>query len=238
MASRIRPAGAELLLPVVEWPRVGDPVAKPEVLPGRPQEAHSQAAPPQSAPPQSVEKQKAEIQRMVDQQVQARLQSERQESFRQGEAAGRQKAAAETEAVVERMARSIEETAGMKGRLRRQAERDVVALALAMARRVLRRQIVIDEEALLGLVKAAFENVSLREVTEVRVHPQFVARLQGHLSRIGAPEAIRIQGDPGLEIGGVIVETGRGSLDASIDTQMDEIARGLSDALTLREGAA
>lgn len=231
MASRIRPANAELVLPVVEWPRIGDPVAKPESLPGRPQA-------PQAPPPQSPERQKAEMQQMVDQQVQARLQSERQESFRQGEAAGRQKAAAEAEAVVERMARSIEETAGMKGRLRRQAERDVVALALAMARRVLRRQIVIDDEALLGLVKAAFENVSLREVTEVRVHPQFASRLQGHLSRIGAPEAIRIQGDPGLEIGGVIVETGQGSLDASIDTQMDEIARGLSDALTLREGAA
>lgn len=210
---------------------MGDPVAKPESLPGRPQE-------PQAPAPQAAERQKAEIQKMVDQQVQARLQSERQESFRQGEATGRQKAAAEAEAMVERMARSIEETAGLKGRLRRQAERDVVALALAMARRVLRRQIVMDEEALLGLVKAAFENVSLREVTEVRVHPQFVARLQGHLNRIGAPEAIRIQGDPGLEIGGVIVETGRGSLDASIDTQMDEIARGLSDALTLREGAA
>ncbi|MBN9658702.1 MAG: hypothetical protein J0H49_11030 [Acidobacteria bacterium] len=229
MASRIRPANAELVLPVVEWPRIGDPVPKPESLPARPQE-------PQA--PQSAERQKAEIQKMVDQQVQARLQSERQEYFRQGEAAGRQKAAAEAEAVVERLARSIEETAGMKGRLRRQAERDVVALALAMARRVLRRQIVIEEEALLGLVKAAFENVSLREVTEVRVHPQFVARLQGHLSRIGAPEAIRIQGDPSLELGGVIVDTGRGSLDASIDTQMDEIARGLTDALTLREGAA
>ncbi|MGC4052201.1 MAG: FliH/SctL family protein [Paludibaculum sp.] len=181
MASKIRPANAELVLPVLEWPRVGDPVNRPEPTPGRPQE-------PSAQPAQSAERQKAEIQKMVDQQVQARLQAERQESFRQGEAAGRQKAAAETEALVERMARSIEETAGMKGRLRRQAERDVVALALAMARRVLRRQIVIDEEALLGLVKAAFENVSLREVTEVRVHPQFAARLQGHLSRIGAPK--------------------------------------------------
>ncbi|MGJ5817838.1 FliH/SctL family protein [Paludibaculum fermentans] len=208
-------------------------MVKPEVQPGRPQDP-----PAQTGAPQSPERQKVEIQSMVDQQVQAKLQSERQDSFRQGETAGRQKATAETEAVVERMARAIEETAGMKGRLRRQAERDVVTLALAMARRVLRRQIVIDEEALLGLVKAAFENVSLREVTEVRVHPQFVARLQGHLSRIGAPEVIRIQGDPGLEIGGVIVETGRGSLDASIETQMDEIARGLSDVLALREGAA
>ncbi|WP_321475172.1 FliH/SctL family protein [uncultured Paludibaculum sp.] len=229
MASRIRPASSEIHSTVVEWPRLGDPVANPEPAPGRPRAA-------QPTPP-PAEQDTAELRKQMEQQFQQKLQAEKHEAHRQGEASGRQKAAADFEAAVERMARSIEEVAGMKSRLRKQAERDVVTLALAMARRVLRRQVTMDEEALLGLVKAAFENVSMREVTEVRVHPQFVTRIQGHLAKIGAPQAIHVQGDGALEVGGLVVETGRGSLDASIETQMEEIGRGLSDALSVQGGA-
>lgn len=207
------------------WPRVG-------AAPPAPQAPQGQAKP--TAGTLSPDQQRAEIQKQVEQQMLQRLQSEKQEAHRQGEAAGRKQSAAEFESVVERMARSIEEIAGHKSRLRNQAERDVVALALAIARRVLHRQVLMDEEALLGLVKAAFENMSMREVTEVRVHPQFVARVQGHLSRIGAPQAIRVQGDATLEVGGLMVETARGTLDASIETQIEEIGRGLSDALAVR----
>jgi flagellar assembly protein FliH len=57
--------------------------------------------------------------------------------------------------VIERLARSIEEVSSLPGRLRREAEADTIQLALAIARRVLRRQIAIDPEALHGLVLGA-----------------------------------------------------------------------------------
>lgn len=223
LAARIRSADSATPSAGMVWPRLGTP--------------EPPAASPKPPPP-PPETQKAELQRQMEQQFQQRLHTEKTEAFRQGEAAGRKQAAAEFEAVAERMARAIEEVAGHKPRLRLQAERDVVSLALAIARRVLHRQIQMDEEALLGLVKAAFENVALREVTEVRIHPQFVARIQGHLSRIGAPQAIQVKGDPSLETGAMLVETSRGTLDASIETQIEEIGRGLSDALAIREAAS
>lgn len=207
------------------WPRLGGPEP-------------AAASNSKTLPPPLPEAQKAEIQRQLEQQFQQKLHAEKTDAFRQGEAAGRKQASAEFEAAVERMARAIEEIAGHKPRLRHQAERDVVSLALTIARRVLHRQVQMDEEALLGLVKAAFENVALREVTEVRVHPQFVARIQGHLSRIGAPQVIEVKGDSSLEMGALLVETSRGTLDASIETQIEEIARGLSDALASRVAAS
>ena len=42
--------------------------------------------------------------------------------------------------------------------------------------------------------------------------------------------------DTNLEAGGIIFETSRGHLDASLHSQLDEIERGLIDRLTNRRG--
>ncbi len=170
---------------------------------------------------------------MPDEAFQLRLKEQCDLAFRQGEAAGRKSALAELEEKLRSLSRAIENAASHKARLREEAEHDVVRLAMAIARRVLHREIQVDEEAILGLVKAAFQNANMREVTQVRVHPQFVSVLQNHLQSVGAPVSIQLTGDASLELGGVILETARGSLDASADTQLDEIGRGFADAMSL-----
>jgi flagellar assembly protein FliH len=60
---------------------------------------------------------------------------------REGEIAGRNRAAAELQPVMERLARSIQEIGSLRARLRREAEADLVQLALAIARRVIRREL-------------------------------------------------------------------------------------------------
>ena len=234
MSSKIHPPGADLQCTPLEWRRVSapdpagaaaTPIYKPlpQTAP-QPQATRATEAPQQPAGPSA-----AEIEAMVAQ----RVKQARDEALRQGEAAGRQKALAELDQMMQQMARSIEAMAGMKSRLRQEAERDVVAVALAVARKLLRRQITVDEEAILGLVKAAMENASLREVTEIRLHPRYLSQLQNYLNQIGAPEAIRATPDTTLELGAVILETDRGSIDASLDTQLEEISRGLTDAVTI-----
>lgn len=164
---------------------------------------------------------------------QLRLREQCEVARRQGEATGRKSAQLEFDEKMNALSRAIENAASHKARLHEQAERDVVSLALAIARRILHRQIQVDEEAILGLVKAAFDNANLREITQVRIHPQFVPVVQNHLKSIGAPVSIQLIGDGSLELGGVILETGRGCLDASVDQQLDEISRGFADALSL-----
>jgi flagellar assembly protein FliH len=168
-----------------------------------------------------------------DEAFQLHLKEQCELAFRQGEASGRRDALAELDEKMRSLSRAIENAASHKARLREQAEHDVVSLAMAIARRVIHREIQVDEEAILGLVKAAFQNANLREVTQVRVHPQFVSVLQNHLQGIGAPISIQLTGDASLELGGLILETARGSLDASAGTQLDEIGRGFADAMSL-----
>ncbi len=87
-------------------------------------------------------------------------QSVYQQGFQEGKAAARQEVAAQIEAMNGRLARSIEELTGLRQRFRHEAEEDVVALALAIARRILHRELTVAPEALLGLVKAGFEKIA------------------------------------------------------------------------------
>src|SRR5436189_6183873 len=53
--------------------------------------------------------------------------------MREGEATGRARAVAEVQPVIERLARSMDDLAGMRARLRAEAEADLVQLSLAIA---------------------------------------------------------------------------------------------------------
>jgi flagellar assembly protein FliH len=151
--------------------------------------------------------------------------------FREGEAAGRQRAAAEFEPVVQKFAQTISELGQMRGRLRREAEADTLKLALAIARRVLRRELAVDPEALESLLLGALEKLRGQEISRVRVHPSHAALVADCL-RHGLPgSSIEVIPDGGKPPGTAIFETERGNLDASIESQLQEIERGLADRL-------
>jgi flagellar assembly protein FliH len=150
---------------------------------------------------------------------------------KEGEAAGRRSAAAELQPVIERLSRAIEEIAGLRPRLRREAEADLVKLSLAIARRILRRELLVDPDALHGLVLAALEKLQAQEICRVKVHPSLAASVTACLRKAPAGALVEVAADASAPPGAVVFETGRGNLDASIETQFQEIERGLTDRL-------
>jgi flagellar assembly protein FliH len=160
-----------------------------------------------------------------------RVAQARGEGWREGEAAGRSRAAAEMDAALERMARTIEEVASLRSRLRREAEADTVKLALAIARRVIRRELAVDPEALHGLVLGALERLQADEICRVRVHPSQVSAVAALLRKSNGGVAIEVAPDGSRDPGAVLFETERGNLDASVESQLGEIERGLADTL-------
>ncbi len=181
---------------------------------------------PQAAP-QEFEARLAEL----EQGCQHRVRDARAAGMREGEEIGRKRGAAEVQPAIERLSRSIAELAQLRDRLRREAESDMVKLSLAIARRVLRRELTIEPEALHGLVLAALEKLAGQEVSRVRVHPSHVAAVTAFLRQSAAGSAIEVSPDSACEPGGAIFETARGNLDASVETQLLEIERGLADRL-------
>jgi flagellar biosynthesis/type III secretory pathway protein FliH len=152
-----------------------------------------------------------------------------QDGFEAGQAAGRKELADQLEAMRARLARSIEELSGLRPRFRLEAEEDVVALAIAIARRILHRELTVAPEALLGLVKAALEKMEIREVHRVRVSKDDAPMVQQFFENLGLPRRVEVLADPSLEHGAAILESNHGILDASVETQLAEIERGFAD---------
>jgi flagellar assembly protein FliH len=107
-------------------------------------------------------------------QVEARVEEARQIGYREGEAG----ACGAVQPVLERLAHSIDVVAGLRNRIRREAESDLVKLSIAIARRILHREISVDPEAISGLMKAALEKVQSQEIHRVRVHPDLEAAVR------------------------------------------------------------
>ena len=166
----------------------------------------------------------------IEQQCEQRVRAARAAGVGEGEATGQGRAAAELQPVIERLARAVDEIAQMRARLRREAESDLISLSLAIARRVLRRELAIDPDALHGLVLGALEKLQGQEICRVKVHPSHVGPVTAALPpAAGSP--IEVVPDASLLPGSVVFETARGDLDASVDSQLQEIERGLADRL-------
>ena len=165
------------------------------------------------------------------QQLECEAASEKQRAFEAGRREGEQSARAEVSSVIERMNASIAGLAEHRRELRCRAERDVVQLALLIAKRVLHREVNIDTNALTALARVVFERLARAESYQVSVHPRFAPAIQGAL--VGPMAAtIEIRPDPALDPGSFLVRSPEGAIDASVDTQLEEIGRGLMDRLT------
>jgi flagellar assembly protein FliH len=157
-----------------------------------------------------------------------------EQGFRAGDAAARQGFEAELRETVSALAGKISEIAGQRSEIVRRAEADTVRLAIEIARRVLHREISVDPSALSALVGAALEKLRNQEIYRVRIHPDLEKLLKSLLEQFGRNAGIEVLADPNLARGGVTFEIGRGALDASVDTQLREIERGLADEIRVR----
>jgi len=202
MSSRIRKQAADA------------PVWRPASEPPRPAPPGEAPDPPPAGGPGSAA-------------VQAQLEEAHRRGFREGEAAAR----AAVDAAVQKLAEAAGSLAAARARARREAEEDLLRLALAIARRIVHRELSVDPDAVAGLIRAALDKMQSQEIHRVRVHPDLEQPLRRALEQMAAGKNVQVAADRGRQFGDVIFETQRGSLDASVETQLQEIGRGLADRL-------
>ena len=186
----------------------------------------------EAAPGEVAELQKriAELERLR----QTEVAQAKQASFEEGRQKALEDASAEVTAALNRLAQKLNEVAGLRNKIRSYAEMDIVKLGLAIAQRVLRRELTTDPETIHGLVHAALQKIQNRDILRIRVYPAGAEALKTSLARAGAAPAIQVVPDPTLKTGDLLFETSVGELDASVETQLQEVERGLADRLSLR----
>jgi flagellar assembly protein FliH len=173
--------------------------------------------------------------RLSEEEAEARTHAAYNQGLAAGEAAALQRMQQKLDPVLSGLNAMIAELASSRKRIRAEAEDDAVKLSIAIARRVLYRELATDPEAILGLVKAAFSKLNARETNRLRVSPSDAAAIQEHRAKLQLPPALEITSDGSLTPGSAIFETTRGELDASVDTQLAEIDRGLTDVMKRRK---
>lgn len=114
------------------------------------------------------------------------------------------------------------------------AEREVVALALDVARKVLGRELAQDPGAVADLAAQALAVARDRREVTLRVNPADADAIRAAAGRLGALLArapgLDVREDPTVERGGAVVETEAGRVDARVEAQLAALARAIEEA--------
>jgi len=146
------------------------------------------------------------------------------EAFEQGLAEGREAGQKEARAQVERLAGMFHDLAKPFEELDEAVERELLNLAMALARQVVRREVKSDPTQIIGIIREAIGAlpVAAREV-RVHLHPEDAAVVRQHLAPTGNERAWTIVEDPVMARGGCEVKTPTSRIDARLETRLGAI---------------
>ena len=131
------------------------------------------------------------------------------------------------------------EAKAVRDRLLADAEREAVALVIASVEAILGAQTQIDPALVLDTVEHALKRAGSQNVLRVRVNPEDRELVEARLvERAGeAATSWEITADGAINVGGCIVDTEHGEVDARLDVQLEEIARVFRSAQSTDAGA-
>jgi flagellar assembly protein FliH len=147
--------------------------------------------------------------------------------YEQGGRAAADAARAGTEAVLSRVAETLQELTTLRRTIVRDAERDLVELSLAIAQRVVRREVFVDREVVLAIARVALERLGEKQGVTVRLHPDDHAYAVARHGMQWAGGGIAVVADAEVPAGGCRVTSAGGTIDTGIDAQFAELARGM-----------
>jgi flagellar assembly protein FliH len=155
----------------------------------------------------------------------ADLQAEaHKEAFEQGLTEGRQAGRAEVQAQVDRLAGMFYDLAKPFDALDSEVERELLSLAMALARQIVRRELKTDPTQIIGIIREAIAAlpVATRDV-RVHLHPEDAAVVKQHLAPTENERAWSIVEDPVMARGGCQITTTTSRIDARLETRLGSI---------------
>lgn len=171
--------------------------------------------------------------------IEERLKAAQKQGWEDGLNEGLLRGRAETEGATFRQREGVAQTLGEFAQARTEyfhrVEAEVVALALAVVRKILRREAQVDPMLLSGLVRVALEKMTAGHTVRMRVHPSQIAAWREYFAaQTDMPLVPELSGDATLDQNCCQLETELGVTDISLETQLKEIEQGLFDLLAQR----
>ena len=147
------------------------------------------------------------------------------EGFVQGQAEGQAEALAAMQPYVDLVETACAEGQLLRGALLDGAEQQTVALALAVARRVVGA--AADQFAGLAaeIVRGALRSAGTK-VLRIQAHPDDTTAIEAALLDLGRD--VPVQGNAAVAVGGCIIDVENGRVDLRLDVQLASIERALT----------
>lgn len=152
-------------------------------------------------------------------------------SYQQGHKEGRAEALKELSQAVQVLRNAARSYEVEKTRLIDAADEQSVTLALAVARKILGREIR-DGEAVRSILRRALAQAPARKALRARLSPddlRIIESSRDQLRKIGEPlpEELLLCADPAIARGGCVLESAAGQVDARMETQLELIEQAL-----------
>ncbi len=112
-------------------------------------------------------------------------------------------------------------------------EARVLKLVIAVARKVIRQEVATDRDVILSVLREAVKNVLDRDRIKIRLNPvdhERISKLTPTL--IAGFEGIRsiaLEADEAIGLGGAVIETAFGEIDATVEQQLEEILKAFKE---------
>jgi len=151
----------------------------------------------------------------------------REESKKKGYQEGRAEGKAQYDALTQEAQQIKEQAAAEYQELMSGAEADAVDLVMDIARKVIGKEVEINRQNVLIMVKDAFDHCSNKDQAILKVSPDDYDYIKANkdvlLSLIDGVGTLEIKKDMSLQIGSCLVETPLGHIDAGITTKLNKI---------------
>ena len=157
-----------------------------------------------------------------------------EKGFMQGEKAGLDAAEQKTEALMRRYVESILEVNKLRSTLYTQVEREVVKLAVEVAKKIVHREIQLDKEIIQTLVRVALTHVAEKSAVTVHLSPldyNYLLEQRAELSQTEGRD-ISLLADKSIERGGCLIQTECGDIDARIEEKFREVEHAFFEGLS------
>jgi flagellar assembly protein FliH len=146
------------------------------------------------------------------------------EAFEQGLREGREAGRAEVRVQVERLSGLFHDLAKPFELLDAEVERELLSLAMALARQIVRRELKTDPTQIIGIIRDAIAAlpVAARDV-RVHLHPEDATIVRENLAPTESERAWAIIEDPVMARGGCQITTATSRIDARLETRLTAI---------------
>ena len=109
------------------------------------------------------------------------------------------------------------------------ANRDLMDLAFKIAEKIIGKQLEMEPETIIGIVKQAMQTVRQSKQLTIRVHPEDAKLLKENEEELqetlGRQRILDVVEDKKVHRGGCIIESEIGTVEAQLQTQLDRLKK-------------